>query len=64
MFHLYNLPRKTKWQSTFNKQMVHGSDKTNTDFPYGMQNVQVISKITLTFKQSNGGAIHTFHLYM
>ena len=43
--------------------MVHGSDEANTDFPYGMQNVQAISKIALTFKQSNGGAIHMFHLH-
>ena len=40
--------------------MVHGSDVANTDFPYGMQNVQASSKIALTFKQSKGGTIHTF----
>ena len=35
MFHLcYNLPRETKWQSTFNKLMVYGAVGMNTYSPH------------------------------
>ena len=35
MFYLYNLPRETERQCTFNKQTVYGAVEVSTNFPYG-----------------------------
>jgi len=62
MFHLYNLPRKTEWQCTFNRRMIYGAVKANTNFPYGKM-YKWTAKIALTFEQSDGGTNHKLHLY-
>jgi len=35
MFHLYNLPRETDWQHTFNKSTMYGAVGVNTNSSYG-----------------------------
>jgi len=60
-FHLHNLLEK-KWQCLFNKQTMYGEVGVNTNPPYGKM-YRRTAKIVLTFEQSNGRTIHTFHLY-
>ena len=50
-----------EWQCTFNKCMINGTVIAKTNSPYSKMYRQT-AKITLTFEQSDGGTIHTFHL--
>ena len=63
-FYWHNLPRETEWRVLLtNVQcMMYGAVIAKINSPYG-KIYRRTAKVAITFKQSEGGIIHTFQLH-